>query len=97
MPPLGGSPNATWQAGADASAPEGSCLRSQPVVREDLDVVSVMFRVLGEPSVPVRPQLPTLLLFNLNSGMDSGGTLVLSLQLNKASQQGPQVALGRTG
>ncbi|XP_015265381.1 PREDICTED: transmembrane protein 8A [Gekko japonicus] len=83
VPAAGGSLNATWQAGAGASALGSSCLRSQPVVREDLDVVSVAFRVLGEPGVPVRPQVPTLLLFNLNSGTDSGGTLVLGLRLNQ--------------
>ncbi|XP_060116647.1 post-GPI attachment to proteins factor 6 [Heteronotia binoei] len=85
VPPQGGSPNAMWQVGANASAPGSSCLRSQPVVREDLDVVSVMFRVLGESGVPVRPQLPSLLLLSLNSGMDSGGTLILGLQLNKTA------------
>ncbi|XP_077172372.1 post-GPI attachment to proteins factor 6 isoform X2 [Paroedura picta] len=85
VPPLGASVNTTWQGSTDASPLGSSCLRSQPVVREDLDVVSVIFRVLGDPSVPVRPQLPTLLLFNLNSGMDSGGTLILGLQLNKTA------------
>uniref|UniRef100_A0ACB8FJ89 Uncharacterized protein n=1 Tax=Sphaerodactylus townsendi TaxID=933632 RepID=A0ACB8FJ89_9SAUR len=85
-PLLGSSVNATWQVGANASSLGNSCLHSQPVTREDLDTVSVVFRVLGEPSVPVWPQLPTVLLFNLDSGMDSGGTLVLSLQLNKTSQ-----------
>nr|XP_056722216.1 post-GPI attachment to proteins factor 6 [Euleptes europaea] len=85
VPLLVGSPNATWQAGANTSAPGSSCLHSQPVIREDLDVVSVVFRVLGEPSTPVWPQLPTLLLFNLDSGTDSGGTLVLTLRLNKTT------------
>ncbi|XP_054849261.1 post-GPI attachment to proteins factor 6 isoform X2 [Eublepharis macularius] len=80
-----GSLNATRYAAANASGQGNSCLYSQPVIREDLDVVSVVFRILGESSVPVQAHLPTLLLFNLNSGMDSGGTLVLNLLLNKTS------------
>ncbi|KAM3662453.1 post-GPI attachment to proteins factor 6 isoform 2-T2 [Ammospiza maritima maritima] len=62
-----------------------SCLQSQPVVREDLDVVSVRYRLLNGPSVPVSSLAPTLLLLNLNTGMDSGGSLVVSLLLNKTS------------
>ncbi|XP_062999236.1 post-GPI attachment to proteins factor 6 [Elgaria multicarinata webbii] len=86
----GGKPNATLEAVPAASGPNGSgqgssCLRSQPVIREDLDVVSVQFRVLDGPNVTVQADPPTLLLLNLNSGMDNGGTLVLNLALNKTS------------
>lgn len=87
----GGNPNTTLLAIANAHSATGqggSCLRSQLVIREDLDVVSVQFRVLGESSVLVQADAPTVLHFNLNSGMDSGGTLVLNLQLNKV-RRGP--------
>lgn len=59
------------------------CLQYQPVVREDLDVVSVRYRLLNGPSVPVHSNSPTLLFLNLNTGMDSGGSLVVNLLLNK--------------
>uniref|UniRef100_A0A8D0HNA4 Post-GPI attachment to proteins 6 n=1 Tax=Sphenodon punctatus TaxID=8508 RepID=A0A8D0HNA4_SPHPU len=78
--------NATQPEGAsaqNASTQGSSCLHNQPVIREDLDVVSVRFRVINEPSVPVQSEFPTLLLFNLNTGVDSGGTLMLNLLLNK--------------
>uniref|UniRef100_A0A8D0LBM9 Post-GPI attachment to proteins 6 n=1 Tax=Sphenodon punctatus TaxID=8508 RepID=A0A8D0LBM9_SPHPU len=74
--------NATQPEGAsaqNASTQGSSCLHNQPVIREDLDVVSVRFRVINEPSVPVQSEFPTLLLFNLNTGVDSGGTLMLNL------------------
>lgn len=59
------------------------CLQNQPVVREDLDVVSVRYRLLNGPAVPVYSISPTLLLLNLKTGMDSGGSLVVNLLLNK--------------
>lgn len=68
------------------SSQRSSCLQSQPVVREDLDVVSVRYRLLNGPSVPVNSLSPTLLLLNLNTGMDSGGSLVVNLLLNKVSR-----------
>ncbi|KAL7979315.1 hypothetical protein Chor_015339 [Crotalus horridus] len=67
----------------NASGPGNTCLRGQPVVREELDVASVRFRILGDSTVPVQSNIPTLLLLNLNSGMDSGGNLVLNLMLNQ--------------
>ncbi|XP_038007633.1 post-GPI attachment to proteins factor 6 isoform X4 [Motacilla alba alba] len=81
----GSSAAATGEAPRNASGQRGSCLQSQPVVREDLDVVSVRYRLLNGPSVPVSALSPTLLLLNLNTGMDSGGSLVVSLLLNKTS------------
>ncbi|KFU88014.1 Transmembrane protein 8A, partial [Chaetura pelagica] len=73
------------EASHNVSDQRSSCLQSQPVVREDLDVVSVRYRLLNGPSVPVHVTSPTLLLLNLNTGMDSGGSLVVSLLLNKTS------------
>lgn len=58
------------------------------MVREDLDVVSVRYRLLNGPSVPVSSLSPTLLLLNLNTGMDSGGSLVVNLLLNKVLMGG---------
>ncbi|XP_075421328.1 post-GPI attachment to proteins factor 6 [Ascaphus truei] len=62
-----------------------TCLRKYPIVREDVDVVSVKFQSVNGPSVPVVAELPTVLLLNLNSHMDSGGILVVTLELNKTS------------
>ncbi|XP_041257319.1 post-GPI attachment to proteins factor 6 isoform X2 [Onychostruthus taczanowskii] len=81
----GSSAPAAGEAARNTSGQRSSCLQSQPVVREDLDVVSVRYRLLNGPSVPVSPLAPTLLLLNLNTGMDSGGALVVSLLLNKTS------------
>lgn len=49
-------------------------------------MVSVRYRLLNGPSVPVSSLSPSLLLLNLNTGMDSGGSLVVSLLLNKVSR-----------
>ncbi|XP_038619685.1 post-GPI attachment to proteins factor 6 [Tachyglossus aculeatus] len=85
-PPPAASSGPPWPGGAPGEPTGGPfCLRSQPVVREDLDVVSVRFRLLDGPSVAVEAGLPTLLLLSLRSGMDSGGTLVISLLLNQTS------------
>ncbi|XP_066186260.1 post-GPI attachment to proteins factor 6 isoform X4 [Sylvia atricapilla] len=81
----GSSAPAAGEAPHNTSGPRSSCLQSQPVVREDLDVVSVRYRLLNGPSVPVSSLSPTLLLLNLNTGMDSGGSLVVNLLLNKTS------------
>ncbi|XP_053132719.1 post-GPI attachment to proteins factor 6 [Hemicordylus capensis] len=81
-------PNSTLLAAEEAhraSEQKRSCLHVQPVIREDLDVMSVQFRVLGDTSVSAQAESPTVLLLNLNSGLDNGGTLVLNLMLNKTS------------
>ncbi|KAM4631705.1 post-GPI attachment to proteins factor 6 [Discoglossus pictus] len=67
--PLNGSSNA--------------CLRKYPIIREDLDVVSMRFRSVNGQGVQVAAELPTVMMFNLDSNMDSGGTLVVTLVLNK--------------
>lgn len=51
-------------------------------------MVSVRYRLLNGPSVPVSSLSPTLLLLNLNTGMDSGGSLVVNLLLNKVLMGG---------
>lgn len=79
-----GSPTqSTGMALRNTSEQRSFCLQNQPVVREDLDVVSVRYRLLNGPAVPVYSISPTLLLLNLKTGMDSGGSLVVNLLLNK--------------
>ncbi|XP_067407279.1 post-GPI attachment to proteins factor 6 isoform X2 [Emydura macquarii macquarii] len=80
---LGNTTLPTVGAANNASNLGTFCLQNQPVIREDLDVASLRFRVINGPSVPVHSEFPTLLLFNLNTGMDSGGTLVVNLLLNQ--------------
>ncbi|KAM4698273.1 post-GPI attachment to proteins factor 6 [Rhinophrynus dorsalis] len=63
----------------------GSCLRKYPVVREELDVVSIRFHNDKSSFMPVSAELPTVVLLNLNSEMDSGGVLVMSMQLNQTT------------
>uniref|UniRef100_A0A8C5S9C2 Post-GPI attachment to proteins 6 n=1 Tax=Laticauda laticaudata TaxID=8630 RepID=A0A8C5S9C2_LATLA len=75
----------TMGSSHNVSGPGNICLHGQPIVREELDVVSVRFRILGDSTVTVQSNIPTLLLLNLNSGMDSGGNLVLNLMLNQTS------------
>ncbi|XP_007955668.2 post-GPI attachment to proteins factor 6 [Orycteropus afer afer] len=60
-----------------------SCLMSYPILREDVDVVSVRFRPLDRVWVLVQPDMPSLLRLFLNTGMDSGGSLTISLQANQ--------------
>lgn len=79
----GSSALSAGEASRNVSHQRSFCLQNQPVVREDLDVVSVRYRLLNGPTVPVNSLSPTLVLLNLNTGMDSGGTLVVSLLLNK--------------
>uniref|UniRef100_A0A8C8REF2 Post-glycosylphosphatidylinositol attachment to proteins 6 n=1 Tax=Pelusios castaneus TaxID=367368 RepID=A0A8C8REF2_9SAUR len=80
---LGNTTLPAMGAANNTSNPGIFCLQNQPVIREDLDVASVRFRVINGASVPVHSEFLTLLLFNLNTGMDSGGTLVVSLLLNQ--------------
>ncbi|KAE8578774.1 hypothetical protein XENTR_v10023767 [Xenopus tropicalis] len=67
------------------AARSGSCLHKYPLVREDMDVVSVRFQSVKSPYVPVTAEMPSIMLLNLDSEMDSGGMLIVSLQLNKTT------------
>ena len=62
---------------------DNACVHTQPVFKEELDVVSVRFAVINGANVTVSSMAPTLLLLNLNSFTDSGGTLNLDLKLNQ--------------
>lgn len=69
----------------EATNVQRSCFRTRPVLREALDIASVRFYVLNGPEVAVTSDYPIILLLNLNTGRDSGGTIILNLQLNKTS------------
>lgn len=60
------------------------CLLSYQVMREDVDVVSVHFRPLDRVSVLVQSDMPSVMRLHLNTGMDSGGSLTISLWANKS-------------
>ncbi|XP_012593255.1 post-GPI attachment to proteins factor 6 isoform X2 [Microcebus murinus] len=59
------------------------CLLSYPVIREDLDVVSVRFQPLDRVRVTVRSDTPSVMRLRLNTGMDSGGSLTIALRTNQ--------------
>ncbi|XP_044927901.1 post-GPI attachment to proteins factor 6 isoform X1 [Mustela putorius furo] len=59
------------------------CLASYPVIREDLDVVSVRFWPVDRVWVRVRPATPSVMRLYMDTGMDSGGSLTVSLRANK--------------
>lgn len=60
------------------------CLVNYQVMREDMDVVSVHFRPMDRVSVPVHSVMPSVMRLYLNTGMDSGGSLTISLWANKS-------------
>ncbi|XP_036316183.1 post-GPI attachment to proteins factor 6 isoform X1 [Pipistrellus kuhlii] len=69
------------------SSPAGGgpfCLLSYQVMREDVDVLSVHFRPLDRASVLVQSDTPSVMRLHLNTGMDSGGSLTVSLWANKS-------------
>ncbi|XP_053410901.1 post-GPI attachment to proteins factor 6 isoform X2 [Nycticebus coucang] len=59
------------------------CLLSYPIIREDMDVVSVRFQPLDRILVTVHLNTPSMMQLRLNTGMDSGGSLTISLRTNK--------------
>ncbi|XP_023369533.1 post-GPI attachment to proteins factor 6 isoform X2 [Otolemur garnettii] len=59
------------------------CLLSYPIIREDMDVVSVRFQPLDRILVTVHLDTPSMMQLRLNTGMDSGGSLTISLRTNK--------------
>lgn len=61
---------------------------SYPVLREDMDVVSVRFRPADRVSMLVQSAVPSVLRLHLNTGMDSGGSLTVSLQANQVPSSG---------
>lgn len=69
------------QSGKAGSGP--FCFRSFPILREDMDVVSVRFRPLDGVSVLVQSDTPSVMQLHLNTGMDSGGSLSISVSINQ--------------
>ncbi|XP_042095765.1 post-GPI attachment to proteins factor 6 isoform X5 [Ovis aries] len=69
------------QSGKAGSGP--FCFRSFPILREDMDVVSVRFRPLDGVSVLVQSDMPSVMQLYLNTGMDSGGSLSISVSINQ--------------
>ncbi|XP_023567408.1 post-GPI attachment to proteins factor 6 isoform X2 [Octodon degus] len=59
------------------------CLLSYPVIREDTDVLSAHFQPLDGVLVLVYSDRPSVMQLRLNTGMDSGGSLIISLRSNK--------------
>ncbi|KAB5523190.1 hypothetical protein PHYPO_G00149690 [Pangasianodon hypophthalmus] len=64
-----------------------SCIQNPAVLREVQDVLSVRFTI-ANGSVTALSHLPTVLTLELDSA-DSGGALILQLDLNKTSVIGP--------
>lgn len=48
-----------------------------------MDVVSVRFRPLDRASVLVQSDMPSVMKLHLNTGMDSGGSLSISVSVNQ--------------
>uniref|UniRef100_G3QMY9 Post-GPI attachment to proteins 6 n=2 Tax=Gorilla gorilla gorilla TaxID=9595 RepID=G3QMY9_GORGO len=69
------------------------CLTNYPVMREDMDVVSVHFQPLDRVSVRVCSDTPSVMRLHLNTGMDSGGSVTISLQANKTEMQNETVVV----
>ncbi|XP_018594113.2 post-GPI attachment to proteins factor 6 isoform X1 [Scleropages formosus] len=69
------------------------CLRTYSVFKEELDVVSVQFSVIGGPNLIVLTQAPTLIPLDLTSFADTGGTLNLHLKLNQTNMTNGNVSV----
>nr|XP_051698107.1 post-GPI attachment to proteins factor 6 isoform X3 [Oryctolagus cuniculus] len=82
LPPGSGRPDLARVSGV---AGDPFCLTSYPVLREDVDVMSVRFQPLGRVLVLVRSATPSLMQLRLNTGMDSGGSLTISLKANETN------------
>lgn len=59
------------------------CLLSYSVMREDIDVLSVRFQPLDGVLVLVHSDKPSVMRLRLDTGMDSGGSLTITLKSNK--------------
>ncbi|XP_004705828.1 post-GPI attachment to proteins factor 6 [Echinops telfairi] len=63
----------------------GASLLNYPMLREDVDMLGVRFRPLDRASVLVQSEMPSVLRLYLNTGMDSGGSLTITLLANKTT------------
>lgn len=73
------------------------CLRGYQVSREYMDVLSVHFRPLDRVAVLVQSDMPSVMRLQLNTGMDSGGSLAVSLWANQVPSSGAPRGLGDLG
>lgn len=96
---------ANWSSAANASLVEGpaasrndsapppllasACVWNIPVLREELDVLSLRFTPVNGPNVSVTHTHPTLLSYPL-SAQTAGGTLNVRLTLNTVSTRGSE-------
>lgn len=81
---------AHWELGRSGGVGSGpSCLLNYPVMREDTDVVSVHFQPLNGAFVMVHANLPSVMQLRLDTGMDSGGSLIIRLRANQVSSGSP--------
>ncbi|XP_066517707.1 post-GPI attachment to proteins factor 6 [Hoplias malabaricus] len=67
-----------------ANSSDGACVRNPTVMREEQDVLSVRFSVANN-SVRVASDVPAMLALDLNSAADSGGALIVQLDVNVSS------------
>ncbi|XP_005170920.1 post-GPI attachment to proteins factor 6 isoform X1 [Danio rerio] len=77
------STSAKNQSGLRSNSSEPMCMRSPSVFRDEQDVLSFRYIVSGN-NLTVTSDLPTVLALEHSPG-DSGGTLVVQLQLNTSS------------
>lgn len=82
---------AHWDLGRSSRVYSGPfCLLNYPVLREDTDVVSVHFQPLNGAFVLVYSSMPSVVQLRLDTGMDSGGSLIIILKANKVSSGSPR-------
>lgn len=81
---------AYWDLGRSGRGGDGPfCLLNYPVLREDTDVVSVHFQPLNGAFVLVHSKLPSVMQLRLDTGMDSGGSFIITLRANQVSPRSP--------
>ncbi|CAH6786570.1 post-GPI attachment to proteins factor 6 isoform X2 [Phodopus roborovskii] len=73
-----------WGLGRSGRVVSGPfCLLNYPVMREDTDVVSVHFQPLNGAFILVYSHMPSVMQLRLDTGMDSGGSLIIILRVNQ--------------
>ncbi|KAL7845963.1 hypothetical protein AOLI_G00241550 [Acnodon oligacanthus] len=78
------SSNASTAPAPRANISDGACVQNPSVFREEQDVLSIRFAV-SNGNLTVASEVPTMLALDLDSAVDSGGALVVQLDLNMSS------------
>ncbi|XP_017572900.1 post-GPI attachment to proteins factor 6 [Pygocentrus nattereri] len=78
------SSNASTAAALRANISDGACVQNPSVFREEQDVLSIRFAV-SNGNLTVASEVPTMLALDLDSAVDSGGALIVQLDLNVSS------------